>query len=745
MSLQIWLPLTKDTRNQGLSKVTVTNNGATFNSAGKLGGTYEFASGKRIQTTLPSASNLNSKAISFACWIYITSWNSSYDCFMSIADGTNWTQSRATLCRNNTASTLTWTIANGTSRAYVNTTTALSLNTWTHVACTYNGSSLKVYINGVLDNTAYTSISIEYAGAFNIGGWSGANYPFNGRLNDARVYSHCLSPMEVKELSKGLVLHYPLNRQGFGQENLAHNTYNLAPFATVQVEYKAYDVGLMDVSNGETVTVSFDLDMTVAKAATSGYLLVYNTNNKGPHQIGNVNALSGRPLVVGQDIHERLSVTTTITNRTDATRATDAIEFYSDYNTENEIFISNIKVERGSIATPWCPNFSDALATTVGLNDVTEYDISGYNNNGIRNDNLFIGSSFSSEFTGSHFVGNASTDWTRYLRYYNGSASNHSFSNGVDTVTLNSAANLGICFARKATDIYLDPTSYYTISCEAKSTQTATPLCIGLSYYTTTNGWIWRGGSNAKAFSSVDTWQKFTLTFKPDANTQCIDYCFTVLGKNGGTDTFSIRNCKLEKGSAATPWNEGKSMTWTSGSPKYGVSAHIGATSSKIHISNFPTSGFGNSYSFAWWGKRNSNSPMFWGFDDGIRLNGMYLGYLWNTGDSANNPLYEIGTTTRVTVPSLNTWHHYVMTGNGTKCYVYLDGELWAEAKTYKAINGTSIWINGWNNNAEYVSNNTDISDFRIYATALSASDVKSLYQNGATIDANGTIHGQIR
>ena len=42
MSLQVWLPLTKDLRQQGLSNVTATNNGAIFDSAGKLGGCYLF-------------------------------------------------------------------------------------------------------------------------------------------------------------------------------------------------------------------------------------------------------------------------------------------------------------------------------------------------------------------------------------------------------------------------------------------------------------------------------------------------------------------------------------------------------------------------------------------------------------------------------------------------------------------------------------------------------------------------------
>ena len=85
------------------------------------------------------------------------------------------------------------------------------------------------------------------------------------------------------------------------------------------------------------------------------------------------------------------------------------------------------------------------------------------------------------------------------------------------------------------------------------------------------------------------------------------------------------------------------------------------------------------------------------------------------------------------------------MTGNGTKCYVYLDGELWAEAKTYKAISGTSIYINGWTTSTDYSYADVNICDFRIYATALSARDVKSLYQNNAYIDANDVIYGPVR
>ena len=81
------------------------------------------------------------------------------------------------------------------------------------------------------------------------------------------------------------------------------------------------------------------------------------------------------------------------------------------------------------------------------------------------------------------------------------------------------------------------------------------------------------------------------------------------------------------------------------------------------------------------------------------------------------------------------------MTGNGTKCYVYQDGELWAEAKTYKAISGTTIYINGWDTGTNYSSNNYSISDFRIYCTALDADAVRQLYELGAKIDNKQNLH----
>lgn len=170
--------------------------------------------------------------------------------------------------------------------------------------------------------------------------------------------------------------------------------------------------------------------------------------------------------------------------------------------------------------------------------------------------NLFIGSDFSPSVI-ANFVSNSSQDWTKPLRYYNGAQSLHTFDGLTDIINLKyNTGNIGICFARLATDMNMDTSSYYTISCEAKCTKSGAHLDIGLSYMNTSDSWVWRGGTGAQNFTAVDTWQKFTRTFKPDADTKVISYCFTVIGVSSSSDpeTFCIRHCKLEKGSIATPW-----------------------------------------------------------------------------------------------------------------------------------------------------------------------------------------------
>jgi hypothetical protein len=179
-------------------------------------------------------------------------------------------------------------------------------------------------------------------------------------------------------------------------------------------------------------------------------------------------------------------------------------------------------------------------------------------------------------------------------------------------------------------------------------------------------------------------------------------------------------------------------LTVDSNTPRYSVSTQF-SSGSHIYTPTINTSGFANSFTFAWWGYIvNYTGHMMWGFSNGNRLN-LFMSnsgnnFYWNTGDGNNNVLGTVK-------PSdyKNAWHYFAMTGDGTKAKLYIDGEYVASATTYKAVNGTIIYMNGWDSSTSYNCNGK-ISDFRIYATALSAEDVLALYNTPESIANNGTV-----
>ena len=110
--------------------------------------------------------------------------------------------------------------------------------------------------------------------------------------------------------------------------------------------------------------------------------------------------------------------------------------------------------------------------------------------------------------------------------------------------------------------------------------------------------------------------------------------------------------------------------------------------------------------------------------------------FYWNTGDGNNNP-FNISAATY----GDNQWHHFAITGDGTTTKLYIDGEFKANAKTYRGITGTTIYLNGWDSGTNY-NFNGQLSDFRLYATVLSADDIKRLYEVSASVSKNGSMLG---
>jgi hypothetical protein len=101
--------------------------------------------------------------------------------------------------------------ANNQTNTLVASPTPIPLNKWSHVAITYDGNTLKLYINGDLVHSKTSGLVLNTLGSsgISIGESFNANgywNPFNGKIDDVAIYGRALSETEMKSLfnSQGL-------------------------------------------------------------------------------------------------------------------------------------------------------------------------------------------------------------------------------------------------------------------------------------------------------------------------------------------------------------------------------------------------------------------------------------------------------------------------------------------------------------------------------------------------------------
>ena len=207
MSLQVWLPLLGNLENHGVSDITVSNNGATVNANGKIGSCYYFNGSSQWLEYSKTVGDLYSGDFSYAIWLKPT------DKTRGIIFSEYSSAGASNVAFELTASLQVRLYWNGSPDIYA-TNCTLTQDVWTHVAITRSGNVAKFYINGVLTytysgtltnktSTACIRMGDDYRG--------GTSVSYQGYMNDARLYNHCLSDKEVKEISRALVGHYKLN------------------------------------------------------------------------------------------------------------------------------------------------------------------------------------------------------------------------------------------------------------------------------------------------------------------------------------------------------------------------------------------------------------------------------------------------------------------------------------------------------------------------------------------------------
>lgn len=380
MSLRVWLPLNGNLENKGLDgNIIVTNNNATVNNNGKIGKCYYFNGSAQYLQLSETLGDIYSGDFSWAVWL-------------KPEDDTRGIiiSEYASTGGFNVAFEL---LANRVIRVYwngapdISTGVSIEKDKWSHVTITKKDDTIKVYVNGELKTTRTQTLSDRSSTSkIRIGDdyRGGTSVSYMGYMNDVRIYDHALSLKQVQQIAKGLILHYKLDNNGMGGENLLLNSYGTIVDKTnnasgSRTEYFAWNVGSSYININETtqVTISFDLYMHVNDFSVySGALSIYNTNNKGPVQLNTVSYCFKDEYEIGDTIDKRISFTTTLVPRSDATKTDNFIEFYTGYGSNNFYKISNVKLQLGNKATSWCPAKSELIDNNI------IYDSSGYQNDG---------------------------------------------------------------------------------------------------------------------------------------------------------------------------------------------------------------------------------------------------------------------------------------------------------------------------------------------------------------------------
>lgn len=174
---------------------TGTIAGATRTTAGKNGGALTF-DGVNDWVTVPDAAALDVTRVTLMAWVRPSALG---DWKTAIMKENNGGLVYALYAEDAVDRPAAYVNFGGTDRAAAGTT-KLAVNTWAHIAMTYDGAALRIYQNGALVRTVnMTGNIINGAGPLRIGGnASWTNEFFAGLIDDVRVYNRALTLAEVQ-------------------------------------------------------------------------------------------------------------------------------------------------------------------------------------------------------------------------------------------------------------------------------------------------------------------------------------------------------------------------------------------------------------------------------------------------------------------------------------------------------------------------------------------------------------------
>ena len=181
-----------------------------------------------------SAFAIGNAAITLEAWIYATAWKTwvyEGDILVKEENPSN----LGYMLRAGEGGKLNFAVGNGSWNELTTKAGTLSLNTWTHIAATYDGKYSRVYVNGKIVDSLSVNITIgqSYTTPLVIGNHSGTYSRYwQGNIDEVRIWNIVRSSQEIANyyqsefcaLQKGLVAYYKFNQGKAGGSNASEKT-----------------------------------------------------------------------------------------------------------------------------------------------------------------------------------------------------------------------------------------------------------------------------------------------------------------------------------------------------------------------------------------------------------------------------------------------------------------------------------------------------------------------------------------
>ncbi len=166
----------------------------------KLGAAGRSFNGSSDYILLPASSSFDLQNLSIEAWVYSDNFNRNMFIFEKTTNGSVNTQYSCFFAATDTFYFRTYNTSSNSDNLSFTTSSYFKNNQWNHVACTYNGSTKAVYVNGTLAaSKSYSQTLITNpAGTSIIGAHGSGSYFFNGTIDEVRISNTARTPEEIK-------------------------------------------------------------------------------------------------------------------------------------------------------------------------------------------------------------------------------------------------------------------------------------------------------------------------------------------------------------------------------------------------------------------------------------------------------------------------------------------------------------------------------------------------------------------